>query len=70
MRSSGVFYRHASGEPTVVEDGDDFERAFFGQFAFHVLDQDLILVQEEFVDFDGAVSTKDVEMRIRKSQGG
>ena len=34
------------------------------------IDQDLILVQEEFVDFDGAVSTKDVEMRIRKSQGG
>ncbi len=34
------------------------------------IDHDLILVQEEFVDFEGVVSTKDVEMRIRKSQGG
>ncbi len=31
---------------------------------------DVILVQEKFVDFEGTVSTKDVEMRIRKSQGG
>ncbi len=34
------------------------------------IDDDLILVQEKFVDFEGTVSTKDVEMRIRKSQGG
>ena len=34
------------------------------------IDRDMILVQEKFVDFDGAVSAKDIEMRIRKSQGG
>ncbi len=30
----------------------------------------LVLVKETFVDFDGNQSTKDVEMRIRRSQGG
>jgi hypothetical protein len=30
----------------------------------------MILVQEKFVDFEGAVSTKDVEIRIEKRQGG
>jgi type IV pilus assembly protein PilP len=34
------------------------------------IDDDMILVREKFVDFEGAVSTKDVEMRIRKIQGG
>ena len=34
------------------------------------IDDDLILVQEKFVDFEGTESTKDVEMHIRKSQGG
>jgi len=34
------------------------------------IDDDFILVQEKFVDFEGTVSTKNVEMRIRKSQGG
>ncbi len=32
--------------------------------------EDMILVQEKFVDFEGAVSTKDVEIRIEKRQGG
>ena len=31
---------------------------------------DMILVKEKFVDFEGTVSTKDVEMRIEKSHGG
>ncbi|MDG2333995.1 MAG: pilus assembly protein PilP [Myxococcota bacterium] len=31
---------------------------------------DTILVQEKFVDFEGNVTTRDVEMRIKKSQGG
>ncbi|MDE0886541.1 MAG: pilus assembly protein PilP [Myxococcota bacterium] len=31
---------------------------------------DRILVQERFVDFEGNVTTRDVEMRIKKSQGG
>jgi len=34
------------------------------------IDDDMILVREKFIDFEGAVSTKDVEMRIRKVQGG
>ena len=32
--------------------------------------EDMILVKEKFVDFEGAVSTKDVEIRIEKRQGG
>lgn len=31
---------------------------------------DLVLVKETYVDFEGVQSTKDVEMRIRRSQGG
>jgi Tfp pilus assembly protein PilP len=34
------------------------------------IEDDLILVEEKFVDFEGTVTTKDVEMRIAKSQGG
>ena len=30
----------------------------------------LVLVKETFVDFEGKETTKDVEMRIRRSQGG
>ena len=30
----------------------------------------LVLVKETYVDFAGEQSTKDVEMRIRRSQGG
>ncbi len=30
----------------------------------------LVLVKETYVDFEGSQSTKDVEMRIRRSQGG
>ena len=32
--------------------------------------EDMILVKEKFVDFEGAVSTKDVEIRLEKRQGG
>ena len=31
---------------------------------------DLVLVKETYVDFEGNQTTKDVEMRIRRSQGG
>lgn len=34
------------------------------------IQDDSILVQERFVDFEGKVTTKDVEMRIKKGQGG
>jgi len=34
------------------------------------IQDDAILVQERFVDFEGNVTTRDVEMRIKKSQGG
>ena len=34
------------------------------------IEDDLILVEERFGDFEGTVTTKDVEMRIAKSQGG
>jgi type IV pilus assembly protein PilP len=34
------------------------------------IEDDLILVEEKFVDFEGTVTTKDVEMRLAKSQGG
>ena len=30
----------------------------------------LLLVKETYVDFEGNQSTKDVELRIRRSQGG
>ena len=30
----------------------------------------LLLVKETYVDFEGTQTTKDVEMRIRRSQGG
>ena len=40
----------------------------FGR-VIHIGDN-LVLVKETYVDFSGEQSTKDVEMRIRRSQGG
>jgi hypothetical protein len=34
------------------------------------IDDNLIIVKETYVDFLGQETTKDIEMRIRRSEGG
>ncbi len=55
----GVTYVVREGTPIGKNDGQ----------LIHIGDN-LVLVKETYVDFAGEVTTKDVELRIRRSQGG
>jgi type IV pilus assembly protein PilP len=55
----GVTYVVREGTPVGKNDGQ----------VIHIGDN-LVLVKETYVDFAGEVTTKDVELRIRRSQGG
>jgi len=59
--------RDPSGESYVIKEG-----SYVGKnegLVIHIGDN-LVLVKETYMDFAGDQSTKDVEMRIRKSEGG
>jgi Tfp pilus assembly protein PilP len=56
-----------TGESYVVREGSRIGKN--DGLVIHIGDN-LVLVKETYVDFAGEQSTKDVEMRIRRSQGG
>lgn len=56
-----------TGESYVVREGSRIGKN--DGLVIHIGDN-LLLVKETYVDFAGEQSTKDVEMRIRRSQGG
>ena len=56
-----------AGESYVVREGSRVGKN--DGLVIHIGDN-LVLVKETYVDFAGEQSTKDVEMRIRRSQGG
>jgi len=56
-----------SGRAFVVHEGSQIGKN--AGRVIHIGDN-LVLVKETYVDYEGNQSTKDVEMRIRRSQGG
>jgi Tfp pilus assembly protein PilP len=56
-----------SGRSYVVHEGTRIGKN--DGLVIHIGDN-LVLVKETYVDFAGAQTTKDVELRIRRSQGG
>ncbi len=56
-----------SGEGYIVKEGSRIGKN--DGLVIHIGDN-LVLVKETYIDFAGEQSTKDVEMRIRRSQGG
>jgi Tfp pilus assembly protein PilP len=55
------------GRSFVVHEGSQMGRN--NGRVIHIGDN-LLLVKETYVDFEGTQTTRDVEMRIRRSQGG
>ncbi len=56
-----------SGRSFVIREGSQIGKN--SGRVIHIGDN-LVLVKETYVDFEGTESTRDVEMRIRRSQGG
>jgi type IV pilus assembly protein PilP len=55
------------GETHVVKEGSPIGKN--DGLVIHIGDN-MVLVKETYVDFAGEMTTKDVELRIRRSQGG
>ena len=66
-RSPRALVADPGGRSFVVREGSQIGKN--NGRVIHIGDN-LVLVKETFIDFEGNQSTKDVEMRIRRSQGG